>query len=180
MEGSLDLQLSGPVLELSDPIGPKTFEIVGAGPIPSTVYSMAYGRSCISAVKIQTAPTMFTVSRLAFARAADGSLSDLRLEYFPGQNPSSHFALDRCGDPVTEDFVPLFAWSSTFLVSVGLDSRYFSEDTGFFLDRWIMDRAAAQGGTRTVATHDWNAFHADGAITYHARTRMRLLHVPVR
>ena len=180
MEGTVELSLSGPVLELSDPIGPKTFDIVGAGPIPSTGYSMSYGDSCTAVVNIRKEPTLFTVSRLAFARSADGSLGDLRLEYFPGQNPSSHVMLETCSDPVTQADAPLFAWSTTFLVSVGLDSRYFNEESGFFLDRWILDRGFQLGGSKTVATHDWNAFEADGDISYNATTRMRLLHVPVR
>lgn len=178
MQGTLDLRLSGPVLELSDPIGPKTFEIMGAGPIAPTTYSMAYNRSCDAAVDFQQAPALFTVSRLAFARSADGGLADLRLEYFPGQNPSTHVSLDRCSDPVTQSLVPGFAWSSTFLVSVGSDSRYFG-DAGFFLERWIMDRQPVSGGTKTIATHDWEAFEPDGTISYRARTVMRLLHVPV-
>jgi hypothetical protein len=180
MQGKLDLRLSGPVLELSDPIGPKTFEIEGMGPIPSAAYSIVYGQSCTTGVNIQTAPTLFTVSRLVFSRASDGGLSDLRLEYFPGQNPSKHTMRDACSDPITLTDAPLFAWSTTFLVSVGSDSRYFNDEFGFYLDRWIMDRSAALGGSKTVATHDWNAFEVDGDISYSATTRMRLVHVPVR
>lgn len=180
MEGKLDLQLSGPVLELSDPIGPKTFEIVGAGAIPSVSYAMSYNDGCSSAVNIVTAPTTFTVGRLVFSRAADGGLSDLRLEYFPGQNPSKHSMRDACGDPITITEAPLFAWSTTFLVSVGSDSRYFNEEFGFYLDRWIMDTSAALGGSKTVATHVWDALEVDGDISYSATTNMRLVHVPLR
>jgi hypothetical protein len=43
-----------------------------------------------------------------------------------------------------------------------------------------MDRSAALGGSKTVATHDWSAFEVDDGINYRARTQMRLVHVPVR
>ena len=88
--------------------------------------------------------------------------------------------LDRCGDPVTQTPAPLFAWSSPFLISVGSDDRYFNTDVGFYLEDWIIDRSAASGGSKAVATHDWEAFEADGDISYTARTKMRLVHVPVR
>lgn len=181
MEGLVELHLSGPVLEFSEPIGVKSFEIVGAGEIPSRSYSMAYPDTCDVVADVVQAPTLFSVSRLTFARASDGGLGDLRLEYFPGSNPSNHLLIDNCSDPSTQVRLPLFAWFNTFVVSVGSDHRYFDETTtGFFLDQWIMDTQPALGGERTLATNVADSFLADGTITYRTVTRMRLVHTPIR
>lgn len=179
MEGLVELHLSGPVLEFSDPIGVKTFEIVGASEVPSRSYSMSYPDSCSVVADVIQAPTPFTVSRLAFARSSDGSLGDVRLEYFPGINASSHLLIDRCSDPRTEVRVPLFAWSNTFLVSVGSDDRYFDANTaGFFLDQWIMDSRPVQGGEKVIATNVMESFLADGSISYRTGMHLRLVHTP--
>jgi hypothetical protein len=180
MEGVVELHLSGPVLEFSEPIGVKQFEIVGAGELPSRSYSMAYAGSCDVVADVVQAPTLFNVSRLAFARASDGGLADVRLEYFPGANPSSHLLIDNCSEPPTQTRIPLFAWFNTFAVSVGTDPRYFDETAaGFFLDQWIMDSRPVQGGERTLATHVADSLLADGGITYRTVTQMRLVHTPI-
>ena len=181
MEGLVELQLSGPVLEFSDPIGPKTFEIVGVGEVPSRSYSMRYADTCVVVADVVQAPTLLSVSRLAFARASDGGLDDLRLEYFPGANASNHLAVDNCSDPPTRNRLPLFAWSNTFLVSVGEDDRYFDPATaGFFLDQWIMNSQPAFGGEMRLADNVFVSRHVDGSISYETTTRMRLWHVPRR
>ena len=179
MEGVVDLHLSGPVLEFSEPVGVKAFEIVGAAEIPSQSYSIAYTDACSVAAGVIQAPTLFSVSRLAFARASDGGLGDLRLEYFPGINASSHLLIGKCSDPPTQDRLPLFAWSNTFLVSVGSDARYFDPNTaGFFLDHWILDAQPILGGEKTLATHVFDSVLADGDITYRTVTSMRVVHTP--
>ena len=179
MEGELELHLSGPVLEFSEPIGVKTFEIVGVGEIPSRSYSMSYPDSCSVVADVVQAPTPFNVSRLAFARSGDGGLGDVRLEYFPGINASSHLLIDICSDPRTQVRAPLFAWSNTFLVSVGSDDRYFDANTaGFFLDQWIMDSQPVQGGEKVIATQVIDSFLPDGSISYRTGMRMRLVHTP--
>lgn len=179
MEGLVELHLSGPVLEFSEPIGVKTFEIVGVGEVPSRSYSIGYPDACSIAADVIQAPTLFNVSRLAFARSQDGGLGDLRLEYFPGINTSSHLFVDPCSDPPTQVRLPLFAWSNTFLVSVGSDDRYFDPKTaGFFLDQWIMDAQPVQGGEKTMATHVLESFLADGTISYRTGMSLRLVHTP--
>lgn len=181
MEGWVELHLSGPVLEFSEPIGVKTFEIVGAGEIPSRSYSMSYPDSCSVAADVIQAPTLFNVSRLAFARSSDGGLGDLRLEYFPGTNASSHLLIGNCSEPPTQARMPLFAWFNTFLVSVGSDNRYFDPNTaGFFLDQWIMDIQPVLGGEKTLATHVFELVPTDGSITYRTVTSMRVVHTPIR
>jgi hypothetical protein len=179
MEGFVELHLSGPVLEFSEPIGPKQFEIVGVGQVPSHSYSMAYPESCDIVADVVQAPTLFSVSRLAFARASDGGLEDLRLEYFPGINASDHLLINNCSIPATRVRVPLFAWSNTFLVSVGSDERFFDEQTaGFFLDQWIMDSQRVSGGEKTLATHVVDSFLADGSISYRTVMNLRIVHTP--
>jgi hypothetical protein len=181
MEGLVDLHLSGPVLEFSEPIGVKTFQIVGAGEIPSRNYSIGYPDSCSVAAEVIQASTLFSVSRLAFARSRDGSLGDLRLEYFPGSNASSHLLIGNCSDPPTQVRLPLFAWFNTFLVSVGSDDRYFDPNTvGFFLDHWIMDTQPILGGEKTLATHVFESVLANGSITYRTVMNMRVVHTPIR
>jgi hypothetical protein len=178
MEGTLDLHLSGPVLEFSEPIGVKTFEIVGAADIPSRSYSMAYGDGCSLVTDVVQAATPFNVSRLAFARDAEGALSDLRMEYFPGLNTSSHVLVDRCGDPPSRTRIDAFTWSNTFVVAVGLDNRYFDPDTGFFADRWILDSQPVQGGEKVIATNIIDGFQTEGSISFRATLRLRLVHTP--
>lgn len=178
MEGFVELRLSGPVLEFSEPIGVKTFEIVGAGEIPSRSYSMSYPDTCSVAADVVQAPSLFNVTRLAFARDGDGGLGDIRLEYFPGLNTSSHLFIDRCGDPPTQTRLTLFAWSNTFLVSVGLDGRYFDESAGFFVKDWILDDWPVQGGEKVIANNTIDAFQAEGTISYRTEMRLRLVHTP--
>ena len=181
MEGLVELHLSGPVLELSDPIGVKTFEIVGVGEVPSRSYSISYPDSCTVVSGIFQAPTLFSVSHLSFARASNGGLEDLRLEYFPGSNASSHVITNTCSDPPTSARPPFFAWSNTFLVSVGSDARYFDESTaGFYLDRWIMNLQPVLGGEKTLATHVIEPFLADGEISYRTLMNLRIVHTPRR
>jgi hypothetical protein len=179
MEGLVELHLSGPVLEFSDPIGVKTFEIVGAGEVPSRSYSMSYPHACTVVAGVVQAPALFSVSRLAFARAGDGALDDLRLEYFAVSNASSHLAIDNCSDPPTQFRVPIFAWSNTFLVSVGSDKRYFDETTtGFFVDQWIMDAQRVLGGEKKLASNVLESVLADGDITYKTVMTLRVFHTP--
>lgn len=179
MEGLVELRLSGPVLEFSEPIGVKSFEIVGAGEIPSRSYSISYPDPCSVAADVIQAPTLFNVSRLAFVRSSDGGIDDLRLEYFPGVNASSHLFIDSCGDPPTRVRLPLFAWSNTFVVSVGSDDRYFDPNAvGFFVDQWIIDTQPVQGGEKVIATNVIEPFLVDGTISYRTEMRMRLVHTP--
>lgn len=181
MEGLIELHLSGPVLEFSDPIGVKSFEIVGQGEIPSRSYSISYPDPCAVAADVVQAPTLFSVSRLAFARAGDGGLGGLRLEYFPGSNASSHLVIGKCSDPPTQVRMPLFAWSNTFLVSVGSDNRYFDQTmTGFFLEQWIMDIQPVSGGEKKLATNVLESVLADGDITYKTVMNLRAFHTPRR
>lgn len=181
MQGVVDLHLSGPVLEFSEPIGVKQFEIVGAAELPSQSYSIAYPGSCNVVADVVQAPTLFNVSRLSFARASDGTLGDLRVEYFPGANASSHLLIDNCSEPPTQNRLPLFAWFNTFVVSVGSDTRYFdATQAGFFIDQWILDTQPVQGGEKPLATNVADSFLADGGITYRTVTQMRLVHTPAR
>ena len=181
MEGLVELHLSGPVLEFSDPIGVKSFEIVGVGEVPSRSYSISYPDTCTVVADVVQAPTLFSVSRLAFARTSDGGLGDLRLEYFPGRNASSHLVIGNCSNPPTQGRLPLFAWSNTFLVSVGSDKRYFDETmAGFFLEQWIMDIQPVRGGEKKLATNVLVSVLVDGEITYKTVMNLRAFHTPRR
>ena len=181
---SVDLRLSGPVLEFSDPVGPKRFEIVGAGELPSTSYNMFLAGSCSVVVDVQQRPLPISVQRLAFRRDGAGGLSGLRLEYFPGMNASDFLQIDRCNEPPTQARNQLFNWSNVFFVAAGDDDRYVFEDTdagtgGFYLEDWILSLAPSSGSEVLAATGRLDAFLRDGLSSFLVGMDLRLFHVPM-
>lgn len=179
MQGVVDLRLSGPVLEFSEPIGLKQFEIVGAGQLASIAYSMSDPDACSGVAGVVQAPSLFKISRLAFARNGEGGLVDFNLEYFPSQNASSHQFVDGCGHPPTQTPAPLFAWLNTFFVSVGSDNCHFNDQIGFFVDDWIVDTAPVLGGEKVLGRNTVASFQSEVGVNYDTTMQLRLVHTPV-
>ncbi len=182
--GSVELRLSGPVLEFSDPIGPKRFDIVGAGELPSTGYSMSLADPCTTVTDVQRRALPFLVQRLAFQRDGSGGLGGLRLEFFPGMNGSDFLQIDSCSLPPTQTRIALFNWSNVFFASAGTDPRYFFADAaagtgGFYLDQWIVTLAPSTASEVLAARGRIDAPRLDGSTSYQTGMDLRLYHQPL-
>lgn len=171
MSGNVLLHLSGPVLT------GEPFEIVGIGNLDASNYLMSYPGSCLKVSDVRPSGSVFNVSRLAFARGADGSLIDVKLEYFPGINASTHVTTDTCSDPPAVNTLTLFTWSNTYIVNALSQREFFDETTGPFLDHWQVN-GTPTGGESLLASKSYVPTLNDAGIVYTAPTSMRLIHTP--
>ena len=183
VEGSVELRLSGPVLEFSDPVGTKRFDITGAGELASVGYSMAPADACTAVADVRQRPLPFLVQRLAFQRDAAGGLGGMRLEYFPGMNGSDYLQIDRCNEPPTQTRIGLFNWSNVFFVAAGDDPRYFFDDAqagtaGFFFEEWIIGLAPSTASEVLVGSGRLDPQRFEGSTSFRVGSQLKLYHQP--
>jgi hypothetical protein len=171
MAGNVLLHLSGPVLT------GEPFEIVGFGSLDASNYLISYPGSCLKVSDVRPSGSVFNVSRLAFSRSSDGSLIDVKLEYFPGFNASTHVTTDTCSDPAAVNTLTLFTWSNTYIVNALSQREFFDETTGPFLDHWQVN-GSPTGGESLLASKSYVPLLNDKGIIYSAPTQMRLIHTP--